>query len=201
MRMLIDRPKTGACCWLTAIDLQDFPNLLHEFVRREPDTRTIEQQARQLIEGRFNERELEPFIKAVCRWGGYAGVAGKVRRYHPTTAELRSHFQDAYSKVVLSEDREAIKCLLRIKGLAVSFASKHLKSLAPDRAVVLDSIISARLGYPRTPEGYERFVGDCRSILARIASDGLSYPGYGPAGWRVSDVEMAIYQKLRPVRS
>jgi hypothetical protein len=81
--------------------------------------------------------------------------------------------------------------------LGVPFASAHLKFLAPDRAVVLDSNISARLDYPKTPEGYLRFVEDCRRILQRINEAGLSYPGYGAAGWRVSDVEMAIYESLR----
>jgi hypothetical protein len=36
--------------------------------------------------------------------------------------------------------------LLGLNGFAVSFASKHLKFLAPDHAIVLDSILSKRLG-------------------------------------------------------
>ena len=196
MRMVLDDPKAGACCWRVAMDLQDFPNFLHRFLTREPHTNAVEQQAKLLIECGFQEKELELFIRAVCRWGGSPGLAARIIRDNPL-AELCAHFQDAYLKAVALQDQDAIKSLLRTRGLAVSFASKHLKFLAPDQAVVLDSIISARLGYERTPEGYQRFVEDCRCILNRIVAAGLSYPGTGPAGWRVSDVEMAIFQSLR----
>jgi hypothetical protein len=72
-----------------------------------------------------------------------------------------------------------------------------VSGVAGGRAVVLDSIISKHLGYPMTPEGYHTFVSDCRRILERIVADGLEYPGWGAKGWRISDVEMAIYRKLR----
>jgi hypothetical protein len=83
-----------------------------------------------------------------------------------------------------------------LNGLAVSFASKHLKFLVPERAVVLDSSISERLGYPRTPDGYLAFLGDCRSILEHATACNLHYTGWGKQ-WRVSDIEMAIFETLR----
>jgi hypothetical protein len=68
-----------------------------------------------------------------------------------------------------------------LNGLAVSFASKHLKFLAPEKAVVLDSIVSKRLGYELTPDGYQAFLNDCRRIRDRSISCGLD-PRLGSGG-------------------
>jgi hypothetical protein len=88
--------------------------------------------------------------------------------------------------------------LQKVKNLGkVSFASKHLKFLAPDAAVVLDSVIRNGLGYPDSPEGYQDFLNDCHTILDHAIANGLKYTGWGTNGWRVSDIEMAIYAKLK----
>jgi hypothetical protein len=196
--MTIDEPERDACCWCVVIKLQELPELLRCFQNRLPHTREIEQQATRLVASGFQVSELRQFINAVCKWGGYSGVAGRVIKIENNAEpELRSRFRSAYSDLVAQNDVAAIKRLLELKGLTVSFASKHLKFLAPDRAVVLDSVISARLGYAMTPEGYQAFVNDCRRILDRVVADNLEYPGWGAKGWRISDVEMAIYEKLR----
>ena len=133
--------------------------------------------------------ELRDFIKAVCNWGGYSGIAGGVIKNNDGT-KLRDAFRSAHSHANAGDDLSAIKSLLELNGLAVSFASKHLKFLAPENAVVLDSIISKRLGYELTPNGYQAFLNDCRRILERAKACG------GREGWRVSDIEMAIFEKL-----
>jgi hypothetical protein len=84
-----------------------------------------------------------------------------------------------------------------VKGLGISFASKHLKFLAPDGAVVLDSIIEEQLGYAKNLAGYATFLTDCHDILNACNQFGIRYTGWGAQGWRVSDVEMAIFQKIR----
>jgi hypothetical protein len=69
--------------------------------------------------------------------------------------------------------------------------------LAPESAVVLDSIISGRLGYPLTIEGYMRFLADCQTLLAKIEKAAIQHPFNADGRWRISDVEMAIFAKLR----
>ncbi|MFC7694161.1 hypothetical protein ACFQY5_36155 [Paeniroseomonas aquatica] len=68
----------------------------------------------------------------------------------------------------LLRQHEAVAALVRIMALHslnTSFGSKHLKFLAPDRAVVLDGVVCGRLGYRPDPKGYGEFLGDCHTVL------------------------------------
>jgi hypothetical protein len=84
-----------------------------------------------------------------------------------------------------------------VNSLGISFASKHLKFLAPDDAVVLDSIIAEQLGYATNLAGYGTFLTDCHDVLNACNQFEIRYTGWGAQGWRVSDIEMAIFQKIR----
>lgn len=70
---------------------------------------------------------------------------------------------------------EAIAPSSFIKGLGVSFASKHLRMLEPTRFATLDDVLHRGLGYALNPAGYNLFMGDLtkfrddHSIEARIA--------------------------------
>jgi hypothetical protein len=92
--------------------------------------------------------------------------------------------------------QEAITKIIEIKSLNVSFGSKHLKFLAPKHAVVLDSIISEHLGYPRTKEGYAEFLQDCFGLRDILNAKGIR-PSATQAKWRVSDVEMALFMEVK----
>ncbi len=78
----------------------------------------------------------------------------------------------------------------------MSFASKHLKFLDPDRAIVLESIISTKLGYPLTLVGYGEFLADCRALLDAVYAAGVPFPFPAEGTWRISDIEMAIFKQL-----
>jgi hypothetical protein len=80
--------------------------------------------------------------------------------------------------------------------LGVSFGSKHLRFLAPDRAVVLDSTISERLGYKMDAGGYREFLGDCLSVRDILNEKKIDAAEAGRR-WRACDVEMAIYTSLQ----
>jgi hypothetical protein len=186
-----------ACCWDFTVRLDELARLLKTFNQREPSTRTIELQAERLVKDEFQSPDdLREFIKAVCKWRGYEGIAGRVLNSN-TESDLSSCFRSAHSHAIAHDDLAAIKSLLGLDGIAISFASKHLKFLVPENAVVLDSIISKRLGYELTTEGYHALLTDCRRILEKAVSSRLDYPGWGRDGWRVSDIEMAIFEKLR----
>ena len=101
------------------------------------------------------------FSKAVCReWAPRTGrrVWGKLKIYHNPDdlgKQLRSWFQNITPDIGAAE---AIKPGVAIKGLGVSFASKHLRLLCPQKFAVLDSVLSQKLGFPLTIKGYEHFM-------------------------------------------
>jgi hypothetical protein len=196
--MTLDLAHPDTWGWSFTIGLDELNDLLTGFMKKEPRTQVVEQQAQQLVKGEFRSAELHNFIRAVCGWGGYSGIAGRAIKNNDGE-KLSAAFRSAHSHANAQDDLSAINSLLELSGFGVSFASKHLKFLAPENAVVLDSIISKRLGYEPTPEGYQAFLNDCRRILERAIACKLPYHGWGRE-WRVSDIEMAIFEKLAPRR-
>ena len=184
-----------------SLELSELPALFEQFIAPRPasqDSRTqdIEKFAASIIASGFPAEGTGALVRQICHWGGYAGVAGRVLNGNET-ADLHDHLTSATAMVNKGDVGGALDRLQKIKGLGLSFASKHLKFLAPDQAVVLDSIISSNLGYPMTRPGYEAFLADCHTILRMARQTDVAYPGWGTNGWRVSDIEMAIFQKLR----
>ena len=178
------------------IALAEFPALLQRHHREDPDTKSIEEAATALAECGFSEERTAEFIRRVCRWGGYPGVAGRVLRNNKASL-LSTRLAAACAAANSSDICAGLSELLNIRGLAVSFASKHLRFLAPNSAPVLDSIISSRLGYPLSIPGYREFQSDCLAMLRFVKKAGVPYPGWGRDGWRVCDIEMAVFMKIR----
>jgi hypothetical protein len=188
--------------WGTVINITEFPELLVLFQKKvsggpnKLTTADIEKQSARLARHDFDGQRVQDLIRSVCKWGGYPGIAGRIINNNQPQ-RLGDLFRESYKKAHSGMVVEALQTLQKIKMLGgVSFASKHLKFLAPDFAVVLDRIISERMAYPLTPGGYRVFLNDCQTILRRIVSARLEYTGWGDEGWRVSDVEMAIFAKL-----
>jgi hypothetical protein len=78
---------------------------------------------------------------------------------------------------------------MRLPYFRMSFASKIIRFIYPDRAVIFDSVIRSGLGYPESADGYGAFLDDCQAILDRSRTE---YPEL-----RVCDIEAAIFMKLR----
>lgn len=99
------------------------------------------------------------FSKAVCAWALMGGkVWGNLNRYYEPDAlgkQLCSWFQVAKKT---HDVEEAIKPGIAIKGLHVSFASKHLRVLWPQRFAVLDIVLSQELGFALNIAGYKLFL-------------------------------------------
>ena len=100
------------------------------------------------------------FSEAVCDWASTGQrVWGNLERYNPDkdklAKELCSWFQAANK---IHDDGEAIKPGIKIKGLEVSFASKHLRMLSPQRFATLDSVLSEELGFALNVAGYKLFL-------------------------------------------
>ena len=179
--------------WMT---ITDFPHYLEIGLNSDPATRYVEKEAKSLIQAGFPEQQTISFVKSVCKWGNYPGVGGRVIKNN-TPDEIVSAMRSATKATNEGNVEGALKELLRLKGLAVSFASKHLKFLDPTKHVVLDSVISSKLGYPMSTEGYREFVADCQQTLEFVIESKVPCPIEDQVGWRIADIEMAIFQKLR----
>ena len=86
-----------------------------------------------------------------------------------------------------------MKKMDEVKGLDVSFASKHLRLLFPEYCPVLDSILSCRLGYALTADGYGAFARRCTDLAVELDQARVVSTFPGRTHWRPADVEAALF--------
>src|SRR5690606_8551236 len=104
------------------------------------------------------------FSREVCAWGKGARVWGNLQRFH--SREKLGKEISAWLRAVgvASKPSEAIAPGTDIMGLGVSFASKHLRLLDPERFATLDEVISMGLGYALNSAGYNLWLHDLESL-------------------------------------
>jgi hypothetical protein len=126
------------------------------------------------------------FSEKVCAWGGGHRVWGKL---------MKEHGPDVLGDALVDWFRHAVNTCkpgaalargVAIKGLGVSYASKHLRHLAPDRFAVLDDVLSQGLGYAPNLRGYDLFLHD----LERLQE--MRFPDM-----TVSDIEAGLFNLVR----
>jgi hypothetical protein len=159
-------------------------------------THRLEKDGAALIAAGFPSAQLDQFIRDVCKWGNYPGIAGRVLK-HNSAASISRQFASATAAFTsASPASAALSALISIKGLGLSFASKHLRFLRPDICPVLDSQLSRDCHYPLSLTDYQRFSNDCLAIAAGLNAAGgaLSLPTSTP--WGAADVEMSIFACL-----
>lgn len=182
----------------TKIPLADFPHLVEEHMRHYRDTRPLEIFGKELLVRDFPLAELEQFIRRVCHWGGYSGIAGRIFNRN-SIVDIRQIFL----KVARLFDQESpdIKAALQkintIKGLGTpSFSSKQLRFLFPETCPILDSI-NKSLGYAFNPEGYEQLAKDCAIVALALEKAAIPNPMNRPNNkWFVGEIDMAIFAYL-----
>jgi len=144
----------------------------------------------------MNWADLKAFIKDVCSWGDYAGISGRVLK---TTNNARAKIEGKVGEAILRLSSTppdivgALRSMMEIKGLGVSFASKHLRFLFPEHCPVLDSILSNRLFYELTADDYGKFAAACNGMADELNSAQIPTSFPGQSTWRPSDVEAALY--------
>lgn len=179
------------------MSLNDFSNYLKIGIGTNGRFEITEKLGQKLINSDFNIDLSLQFVRAVCLWGSDPRRGAKIiKRNSPeqiASALRRAHLLTGQDKIV-----ESLHEIVGLKGLSVSFGSKHLKFLDLGRHVVLDSILSERLGYTRDEAGvgYMNWRAACQNFLKIISYENIAYPGTGNS-WRISDVEMAIFNKIR----
>ncbi|OYW56029.1 MAG: hypothetical protein B7Y80_03150 [Hyphomicrobium sp. 32-62-53] len=178
------------------IELDEFPGYLTKGIGEDGRLERTEAKAREIAKRNFPQDDCREFVRAVCLWGDDPRRGGKViKRNHPE--KISKAMKSAFEFSMQGQIANALDAVTKLEGLAVSFGSKHLKFLAPDRHVVLDSIISERLGYTRDVKGYLQWLAACHEFVILVREAGVKYTGIGSDGWRVSDIEMAIFNKIR----
>jgi hypothetical protein len=192
----------------TKITLTDFPQLVTAHLRQYLNTRQLEELGQELLASGFSDEILEPFIRRVCYWGGYSGIAGRVFKRN-ALADIRHHFGRAAT--ALHQDvpdlKAALQAINAIKGLGTpSFSSKQLRFLFPDLCPILDTVTKS-LGYPFNAEGYAQFAMDCATIARTLETAEIPNPRNRPNNrWFVGDIDMALFAYLNgwtngPVRT
>ena len=177
------------------LNLDDLPKFHWKgWYGSKPTIPEMEHIARQLVRRKFAEDLTKEFIGKVCDWGG-SRVKGKVLGKNKPK-ELSEAMRKAHDLLNKNRLKDALISLSNLYGLGVSYASKHLRFLSPNKCVILDKIISDRPGYPQTPCGYELFVQDCRKLLKLV--DDANIVRMDNEKFRVSDIETAIYNILKP---
>lgn len=149
------------------------------------DTPALEALGREVLAGASHKAH--EFSRQVCQWGRGKRVWGNLNRHYTpqTLAQALGQWFQAVAQAH-GDAAQAIEWGISIKGLHVSFASKHLRLLAPDRYAVLDEVLSVGLGYALNPAGYALFMHTLRAFQR---SYGLPYT--------LAQIEWAIFGLVR----
>lgn len=111
------------------------------------------------------------FSQKVCDWGqGQRVWANLIRLNGREKLEylLGEWLKDASG----ASDEDAILGGINILGLGVSFASKHLRMLVPEKYAVLDDVLSEGLGFALNYKGYQLFLRCLRNFSAEHSIPG-----------------------------
>lgn len=188
-----DAPHPGLTLPIAAL-----PTLWKWHVDDDPLSAVIDRAAARFVRAGFPAARAFLLVRTIYAWGGLRGanpdhVMASCRKLRPEG--LSRILAEAHAWSLRGEFERAITLLRPIKGMKVSFHSKILRFLCPDHAAVLDSRIVEACGYPAKPIGYGRFVTDCRAIRDHLTATGVHRADGRP--WRATDVEMAIFAKIK----
>ncbi|MFN3591104.1 MAG: hypothetical protein ACK4TG_02830 [Thermaurantiacus sp.] len=179
---------------LTCIPFREIGSLLaaHHCQCGPPDR--LETCGANLVSGGFNPEHAVKFATAVIRWGGGLRLISRFKEENCPKA-VGEKLAKAWTLLSGEQGQEpatvgkAVATVAQLQNIGQSFASKIVRFLAPDRAVIMDRVIRDTLGYRETQDGYAAFLSDCLAVL-----DALK-PGYPCL--RVADVDAAIFAKLQ----
>lgn len=159
-----------------------------------PGTEVVEQCARRLTAANFPPAEATAFIEGVCEWGGGERNLGRI--LDAGDAAVAQTLELAIDAIEAGDAVRAVGELRHLPHLGLSFASKVARFLAPDKCVILDSVIRTRIGYVESLKGYAEFLRDCSRLLELLRTS----PDLDASlrdGLRVCDVEAAVFMKAK----
>ena len=156
-------------------------------------TAEVEAKAQEYLSSPSRELALA-FSDMVCTWGRGHRVWGNLDRHnngdlatplHEWLLGVRGGYSVEEAVTPRSEDFAGMP-----KGLAVSFASKHLRMLDPFRFATLDDVLCKGLGFALNPKGYALFLRMLREFAA-------SLPDADPEKPNLAEVEAGIFGLVR----
>lgn len=189
--------KVGNCYALTKFCLKpaDITGLLLRHTIDYRETAALEALGADLVRKNFLPTRSADFVERVCMWGRGHRNVGRVLE-HNTPKNIADALREGHALAKRGDVAGGVIRIEQLSRLGISYASKQLRILLPNRAVILDSVIRIRLGYAESESGYRDFLADCSELLVRLKR----YPFPGAPGrpvLRVCDVEAAIYQMLQ----
>ena len=147
--------------------------------------------------------ELIPFIENILTWGGPTGDLVRIgylyrSQDNPRIAEV---VNDASRDLLNGELESAIATIVKnIKGLEVSYASKILRMLSPQKAGAYDKYLRESLGYSQKKAErfavYEKFCVHCGEVIPTLQERGIENPFRVDGEWYVADVEATVYRHV-----
>lgn len=186
------------------LPIRQVPGRVQLHLAKVEGTQALEASGVALRGAGFASGRLPEFIRQVCRWGGYPGIAGRVLKNNSPEA-IRKRFVQAVAALEAAGDRptrhvEALEAVSQLRGLGrPSFATKHLRFLCPRLCPVLDSLVAANFHYPMSPAGYRQYSADCLRLAAALGQLGITNPMQRPnQQWFAADVDMAVFALIAP---
>lgn len=172
------------------LDASRVPALLeaHQKQWSNPDPNDLEARAAELEQADFPPHECHKFFRTAIGWGRghrFLGRASAKNRPETVARALR----DAVHSVDQGDPAEAVTRVQKLSYIGQSFASKLVRFLRPEQAVILDSVLRTNLGYAETKEGYATFIDDCRAIQRHLSDAGNAL--------RLCDVEAAVFAQIQ----
>lgn len=146
-------------------------------------TQNVEADARKYLQAPSPAAALA-FSDAVCKWGRGGRVWGNLVPRHGDDLGPRLHTWLLAASRTPSDEEAVTPHSDNFpdgvpKGLAVSFASKHLRMLQPSRFAVLDDVLSRGLGFALNPKGYALFLRLLREFAASLPDANSETPNIG----------------------
>ena len=190
------------------ISLDDFPNRFSAAVKKFDDsvkdanchTRRLEQEGARLTKSAMSQNkssdkaEVSQFLDRVIRWGGSMGnkIFWMIEEHksRPAIVENIPRAAELLHKGALSA---ALEIITEPKGLGISFGSKILRMLNPEKVGVYDSVLYEHLPYPYTIPGWDEFCRDCKTVAEELERRGIKNPERKNGKWFVADVEVVIF--------
>jgi hypothetical protein len=183
-----------------SFDLASFPAMIRQHGQNFADTLEMEVRFANRIRTPFDEFEpTREFIRAVCKWGRFAGVAGRILKRN-SKKKILAAFEKARLRLLQTAPdlKAAMESLNELEALGrPSFASKHLRFMLPQKCPVYDRILNNALPYDSTPAGYAEFATDCLTISRQLIKRKIENPIRGSVTWYAADVEAAIFAAIR----
>jgi hypothetical protein len=166
-----------------------------------PNTGAIETQGSLIIPA-IARAVPQSFIQAVCTWGGYSGIAGRINNKN-TPAHIAACFQAALGFLSTSQSIpsyiRAMQSVNAIKELGTpSFASKHLRMLLPDKCGVLDKKVHESTGYSFDGYGFAEYSLVCVQIAQKMEQERLINPALNnplrlSGEWLAADIDAVVF--------